>query len=78
MFFLDVDRFKTVNDVIGHAAGDAILAQLAARLRHAIRPGDTIGRFGGDEFVGSAKTCMSPKPRQSPNGYAAQSKTPSP
>jgi len=51
VFFLDVDRFKTVNDAIGHAAGDAILTQLAARLRLAIRPGDTVGRFGGDEFV---------------------------
>jgi len=51
VFFLDADRFKTVNDAIGHTAGDAILAQLAARLRLAIRPGDTVGRFGGDEFV---------------------------
>ncbi|ALV42362.1 hypothetical protein AU252_15410 [Pseudarthrobacter sulfonivorans] len=51
VFFLDVDRFKTVNDAVGHAAGDAILTQLAARLRPAIRPGDTVGRFGGDEFI---------------------------
>ena len=51
VFFLDVDRFKTVNDAIGHAAGDAILAQLAARLRPAVRLGDVVGRIGGDEFV---------------------------
>jgi diguanylate cyclase (GGDEF)-like protein/PAS domain S-box-containing protein len=51
VFFLDVDRFKTVNDAIGHAAGDAILTQLAARLRPAVRTGDVVGRIGGDEFV---------------------------
>jgi len=51
VFFLDVDRFKQVNDVHGHAVGDQFLVALAQRLRHAIGPGDQCGRLAGDEFV---------------------------
>jgi diguanylate cyclase (GGDEF)-like protein/PAS domain S-box-containing protein len=51
VLLLDLDRFKLVNDSFGHAAGDALLIEIAPRLREALRPGDTIGRLGGDEFV---------------------------
>jgi diguanylate cyclase (GGDEF)-like protein/PAS domain S-box-containing protein len=74
--YLDLDRFKTVNDTCGHTAGDNMLREVASLIREAVRDSDTVGRIGGDEFALLLVGCPLEKARQiaddvvrSVNGY---------
>jgi diguanylate cyclase (GGDEF)-like protein len=60
VIFLDIDRFKTINDSLGHSIGDRLLQMVATRLQKTLRPGDMLGRWGGDEFTFLITSCTQP------------------
>jgi diguanylate cyclase (GGDEF)-like protein len=61
VFCLDLDRFKDVNDTLGHPTGDALLAEVSARLKESVRDVDLVGRLGGDEFAIVAEDLAAPE-----------------
>ncbi len=61
LLFIDLDRFKNINDSLGHSAGDKLLVEVAKMMKHIIRDSDTIARFGGDEFAVILSPVFGPK-----------------
>nr|WP_294839212.1 diguanylate cyclase [uncultured Methylotenera sp.] len=74
LMFLDLDNFKPINDTYGHAFGDALLLEVAARIKNCVRQTDTVARFGGDEFVVLLNTLTTDKEKsvQQANRIAEQ------
>ena len=68
----DLDRFKDINDTLGHEVGDRVLRHVAAQIEASMRPSDTLARLGGDEFVLLMPGLRTPmRPSGSPEGAAA-------
>jgi GGDEF domain-containing protein len=77
IFVLDLDKFKEVNDTLGHSAGDRLLQVVTERLLGAVRPDDVVARLGGDEFVVIVRGCRTPpSPGSPPSGCSTASTAP--
>jgi diguanylate cyclase (GGDEF)-like protein len=70
VLFIDLDRFKNINDTLGHEGGDLLLQEVGERLKHCVRQSDTVARLGGDEFVVLIEDLAEPEPEPEPERVA--------
>ncbi len=77
LLFIDADNFKAANDNFGHAAGDAVLVALSARIKESLRKGDFAARIGGDEFIVIVELDSEVDPEDWPAGSVPASPNPS-